>query len=477
LSVSNVMSDGVGAGRARWAVAAALLSCVLAPAHARAGAAPDLCAEPPTSRPPDLRCGETLDGRAPVTPSAALALPRAALVLPRLATWAVLWPLAETSELVESYHLVDWMNAVLTTDDGRVGVRPIVKYATDFRSSFGARLFYRRGPLADGELAAEVQSGGLDATMGQLELRGPRRLGLAFIAGWSRRPDRLFAGIGPRSDADLAARGQGAARFGVETLNAGALWSRPLTGWLVAYARGDVTRRRYSARDVSGGPSVATLYGLPPETCATAGLDAPCVDPREMPGFDRGLRLVHAGGGLTFGLREPGREGAGFSLALDAALAQGLAGDPSQHLTISAETVRAFGHVNRALILRARVATVQRLRGSPVPFEELVIASGPDGMRGFADGRFRGHAGLVATAEYRWYVSSYLDAALFSDVGTVARPAFTDVAWNRWFPSFGLAFRLFKTKGPYWEATAASGVQLAYAPDGGLRLLLSMARY
>ena len=46
-------------------------------------------------------------------------------------------------------------------------------------------------------------------------------------------------------------------------------------------------------------------------------------------------------------------------------------------------------------------------------------------MRGFPEGRFRGVSGIVGTAEYRWYISSYFDATLFTDVGTVAGPNFS----------------------------------------------------
>ena len=116
-------------------------------------------------------------------------------------------------------------------------------------------------------------------------------------------------------------------------------------------------------------------------------------------------------------------------------------------------------------------------RWAPVPFEELVSPSGHSGMRGFAEGRFRGESGLVGTAEYRWYISAYLDAALFVDVGTVAGPRFSGIEWDRWFPSVGLGFRYHQPQGPYWESPVLDGVQLAYAPEGGFRLMLSLAAF
>jgi len=437
----------------------------------------DPCAGPPDARPPDPRCGETLDGRAPAEPAADLTVPRAALAVPRLATQAIFWPVVETTELVEEYKLVAWMQALLSTDDGLVGVRPIVNYSTSFLPSGGARFFYRRLPGPGSEVAGRFQTAGSDVMLADLDLRGPSASGLALRLSWNRRDDRLFAGIGPNSTADLEAAGRGQARFASDNLAAELRWSRPLAGPVVGYAHGDLQRRDYSADQVHGGPSVYELFGLPPDGCAALGLAAPCVDPAQLPGFARGMRLVHAGAGLGLGLRDPGRERRGASLILDGTFAEGVAGDPSRHLTLTGEAVLAVGAVNRTLLLRGRAAMVQPLGDAPIPFEELISPSGVAGMRGFPDGRFRGESGLVGTAEYRWYISSYLDASLFTDLGTVAGHAFSGLSWDRWFPSFGVGLRFFKTLGPYWEAVAQDGVQIAYAPEGGIRLLLSMAGF
>ena len=86
-------------------------------------------------------------------------------------------------------------------------------------------------------------------------------------------------------------------------------------------------------------------------------------------------------------------------------------------------------------------------------------------------------AGLVGSAEYRWYISAYLDATLFVDVGTVAGPRFAGFDASRWFPSYGLGFRYYQPQGAHWEAHATDGIQIAYAPEGGLRLLLAMAAF
>ncbi len=455
---------------------APILALVLLAADALApSAVPDPCAVPETDRAPDPRCGETLDGRAASVPP--LTVTRAALAVPRLATQAVMWPVVHGAAVVEDYQLIDWMDAILTTEDGRVGVRPIIHYSTSFLPSGGLRFFYDRLPGAGSEVAGQFQTAGPDVMLGELDLRGPRRLGLTFAATWNRRYDRLFAGIGPQSLSELEAAGQTIARYGSDNFGAELRWMRPLPPWFTAYGHADLQARNYTADHVVGGPSVNTVF-VPAGGCAAIGLAPGCVDPTQMPGFAGGLRIMHAGATLGVGLREPGRERRGAALLLGATAAQGIAGDPSRHAIFTGEGIVAVGGVNRVLVLRARAATIERLGNAPVPFDELISPSGDAGMRGFPDGRFRGQSGLIGTAEYRWFLTWYLDATLFTDLGTVAGPAFSDIDWNRWFPSFGLGFRLFKSPdGPYWDATARDELQFAYAPDNGFRMLFTMTAF
>jgi hypothetical protein len=53
-------------------------------------------------------------------------------------------------------------------------------------------------------------------------------------------------------------------------------------------------------------------------------------------------------------------------------------------------------------------------------------------------------------------------------------------AWAATVPtsaSFGLGFRFYRPQGAYWDARALDGIQIAYAPEGGLRLLFGMAAF
>jgi hypothetical protein len=464
----------------RWR-AAVLVACVSLPAVARAAApeeTPVDCAASPTGRAPDPRCGEALDGREPPRSSFLLAVPRAVLWVPRLVSRVVFWPVVETSDVVEAHHVPNWIEALLTSDDGLVGVRPILHYATGFFPTAGLRFFYRRLPGPGSAVMARAQGAGPTVLLGEVGLVGPTWLGLGLRVLWDRRDDRYFAGIGPNGLDDLAASGRGPARYSSDILLTELRWSRSLPWHFLAGLHGDVQRRDYRAYGVRGGLSIATVFGLATAACQASALPTnACVDPALVPGFAQGLRIGHVGGGVGWDTRNRTRDGSGVSVTMDATYGQGLAGDPSRHVLLSGETVVALGGTDRVLLLRARGATVRALGAAPIPFEELITPAGASGMRGYVEGRFHGESGVLGSAEYRWYIAHNLDASLFTDWGTVAGPAFSGLGTNRWFPSFGVGLRLYSTPAAYWEGALDTGIQLAYAPDGGFRLLLAVATF
>jgi hypothetical protein len=458
---------------ARWLA----IACIVAfGAGARASAEePPACGEAAAERPPDPRCGETLDGRPEDKPR--MTVPKAALLVPREAAKVVLWPFVEGGELIETHHVPNWIENLFTSDDGLVGFRPQLYYSTSFISTIGGRVFFRRFPGKGSEVAVRALTGGRSVIYGQLELRGPDWSGLALDASFDRRHDRLFAAIGANSAPALAAAGLGLGRFGSDILMANLRWTRRIVPHLVGYLHGDAERREYQADDVRAGPSVTTFYGLPPADCAAAGLGTTCVNPAFMPGFNQGLRMVHAGGGVTLDARSHARDGSGVAATLDGTFGRGVAGDPTEDARYSAEALAALGGIDRAFFLRGRAAMVSPLNGADIPFDELVSPTGNLGMRGFPDGRFRGESGVVGSAEYRYFISSTLDASLFSDVGTVAGPAFAGLLRERWFPDFGVGLRFYNQQVPHWSAAPVGGVEVTYAPDFGLRLLFALARF
>lgn len=401
---------------------------------------------------------------------------RAALGVPLVTSRVLFWPIVKAAELIESRQLLQWLNAITTSDDGLIGVRPAFLYATGFVPIIGAHLFNRR-TVPGGELGARLMTGGPSIALAEITAASPAWLGLSLLAQWDRRNDRLFAGIGPSSREELEAQGRDLSRYRSDNFALELRWDRRLTGPLRTGLHGDVRRRDYGSDGVRGGEPVAAFWGLSPAGCAELGLPAGCVDPMLVPGFNDGLRIAHAGAAIALDTRSHARDGAGVTVTFDGTYGHGVGGDPSRHVYLSGNAVAALGGYDRTLLLRLQGAMVERLTSAPVPFDELVSPSGVEGMRGFQRGRFRGESGLVGSAEYRWLVSYYMDASMFVDVGTVAGRRFQGLSSSDLFPSFGLGLRLVRPIERYWEAQPLAGFQVAYSLDGGFRFLLAMAPF
>jgi hypothetical protein len=413
------------------------------------------CATPADVRAPDPRCQEGLDGR-PVAPPAPMTAPRLLLRGPQLVSRALFWPVVRGSALVESYRLLDWAEAILTTDDGRLGVRPEFHYSSGFLPTVGARLFHRRPA---GEAVGRFHTLGGDTFLGELDLQGPSWLGLGAGARWDRRADRLYAGLGAIPEQELQARDQGLGRYRSDVQAARLDWSRALGAEVQVNAGADLVRRRFSDTDVRGTP-LSTFY-----------------DPAAVPGFLPGDRLAHLGAGLQLHFGGDRRDGGGLRVGAEATYARGLAGDPSRHLRLDGDTVLGLGGLDRTLLLRLQGAMVEALGGTPVSLEELIAPAGGAGMRGLPTGRFRGPSGLVASVEYRWFIAFNLDAALFVDLGTVAGERFAGLGDTTLFPSVGIGFRRFDPGPLYWRTPVRDGVQIAYSREAGWHLLLSTAAF
>jgi len=448
-----------------WSVSLAL-AFALAPA-------PD-CGQPDT--PPNPRCGEALDGRQPA-PEAGSPAARAVLAVPGAGAHLVLLPVIKTSEVVEKYDVPGHLRAVLTTDDGLVGARPELTYTSGFIPSAGLRLFYGRLPGAS-FATTRFLTAGQNVLLGEVSLRGPPRTGLDLAASWSRRRDRLYAGIGPASEAELAAMGRGIARYAADIGRLGLRWTSPRERVIRLDAGSDFEWRNYDGNDVRNGPPVTALFGAPADACAASGVAAPCVDPLLVPGFDIGRRLLRQRARLALDLRDHQRDGDGVEVAFDATYGRGIMGDPSQLVRLGFDTVGAIGGHDRALVLRGQAAVVQPLAGTVVPFDEMISAAGINTMRGFPEGRFRDRSAVVGTVEWRWLVAARIDASLFSDVGAVAGPWFADLRRSSLYTSVGAGLRLYELAQPqHWQAGGAWGAQVAYSPESGVRLMVSAAAF
>src|SRR5204863_3118584 len=143
---------------------------------------------------------------------------------PRAAARLVLLPVVEATAATERHHVFPWLRAITTTDDGKIGLRPEIQYATGFTPSVGARLFNCRFSDPTSEMTASFRAGSAQVLHGELGLRGPRWLGLSLHGLWDRRDDRLFAGIGnppPGAAAPVESRYRG------DIYRAEAAWQTP----------------------------------------------------------------------------------------------------------------------------------------------------------------------------------------------------------------------------------------------------------
>jgi hypothetical protein len=434
---------------------------------------PRACDAP--ERPPDLRCAENLDGRDSPQTSAGRQAAQAVLAPPRAVARLMLLPVVDVTAGAERHGVFPWLRAITTSDDGKVGVRPEIQYSTGFVGTIGATFFYRRFDDPTSEMLARVRFGRTSVFRAEISARGPRRFGLILGAFWDRRDDRLFAGVGNVPD---GAPPPIQARYRGDIYRTEALWYTPGASPLSLILRAGVEGREYDPDDVRGGPSVALAYGAPAATCAMLGLPSPCTDPALVPGFNIDRRLLYQRVRLVLDKRPVGRDASGVEVGLEGGIFHGLAGDPSRQARLGLDGVAQIGGIDRALLLRFVAAVVEPLGNGPIAFDELVSPTGVAGIRGLPDGLLRDRSGFVGTAEYRWLISSAIDASLFVDSGAVAGPWFAGLAPDDIRTSVGLGLRFYgRSLARYWEETASQGVQFAYARGQGLRIMLSVALF
>jgi hypothetical protein len=256
------------------------------------------------------------------------------------------------------------------------------------------------------------------------------------------------------------------------------LWLTPTAGPLTLSLRAGFEGREYDSDDVRGGPSIADAYGAPPASCAARGMASPCTDPAQVPEFDADRRVLYQRARLAMDLRPTTRDAHGVELALDGSVFHGVVADPSRYARLSFDGVAAIGGIDRTLLLRFAAAVVEPLGREPVPFDDLISPTGSMGIRGLPDGLLRDRSGLVGTAEYRWLISSAIDATVFVDEGAVAGRWFAGLQGEDFHTSVGSGLRFYGRGSPrYWDEAPSQGVQIAYAPGRSVRLLLTAALF
>jgi hypothetical protein len=439
------------------------LACAVPPATARAAPLPDERAAP------DPRNGERLDGRsAPRDGRETLAfVPRALLWLPRMAALVVLTPVEYGVRAVEEERIIDHARRLTTSRDGLIKLRPIVWYQSGWIPLVGLRYTDQRtlGPGTRFSLA--FRTGGVDRFDAEADVRPFAAVPATLGAEIERDPDELFAGIDGVTRDELDEQGRGFASYHAD---------RRMVWLSLGERRGrwtwdlglDLVSADYDDGDPRGEADPIEEVYCDVEPCR--------IDDDLVPGFTRGLLVTGLSGGLSWSTRPlEDRFGTGVGLGVRGRVAEGLGDDPSRHASIESDVLVSFAWGERELSLRALAGVVDELDDAPVPFEELLSPSGDDAHRALSNGRLRGHTELLYSLEYRWFVVPAFDAIVFVDWGGAFEREFANLSGDTMIPGIGFGIRTYALRdGRYWHIRSRSNLQVAWAPDEGYRLVISI---
>jgi hypothetical protein len=422
---------------------------------------------PPGPPPPDPAKGEPSDGRAhpPRLADDLLTVPRILLAPLRL-VWKALGKPIEAIASVEEKHQISRLAYLLfTTENGVIGVRPAVTWTLSFAPFFGAEVFHRRlfGRDTIGELSVMV--GGADLVELRTHARPTRNgraVSLDLFGDYVRRDDQLFGGVGDSGTLQPPSRYQISA---VDTRAELRLVLRPEVRLLIDGAFG---WRRFEDSEARYGSD------LPISRVYCVRVDGHCVtstvDPRLVPGFREGTQFLRVGAALSVDTRDhPTRPSSGARIDLRVDYSHGLADDRSSYVRAIGALMGALDLWQRSHVLVVGVFTemVFPTGDAPVPFTEQAVLGGPDSLRGYRTGRFRDLSSLFVTAEYRWPLWMWMDAALFVDEGGVFGYGFDGFSVAKLRPDVGVGLRVRTSKALYCRLqtawSAAEGFQLYLA--------------
>jgi hypothetical protein len=418
----------------------------------------------PSTTPPDVVHGERYDGRKPQRSARYywLAVPRLILAVPRLVVLGIGAAAKPAMEWNERQHVAERVVGALTSNDGLIGVRPVINFELNFRPSFGVLYFNERLPRG-ARVTVSTAFGGPETILQNAHATLPLWRGRAAVdvdAAYRRRNDELYTGLGMRGALPFA-------RYAVDQGDASATFSiRPMQPLRLELGV-DVGMRRFADGEPYGGDRALS------EVYCVRGVDGRCVagrvDEQLVPGFAEGTQLVRETAAVHLDSRRT-ETSAGVLVDVSAAYTHGLGSDASSYL-------RLHGHVgtsfeiwrHRALYLGVSADDMIAFGSTPIPFSEQVVLGGPDDLRGFQRGRFRDASSLLATVEWRWPVWMWMDGSLFFDYGGVFGPAFSGFAVKDLRPDIGLGLRVHSSSKFVMRIQVAYG----FGAEGGFRLVIA----
>lgn len=411
----------------------------------------------PSAPPPDVVRGERWDGRQRAPHSRLydlLWVPRVLLFVPRLIFDGISWPIGAAARFIEHHNLQTWAKDALTTQDGTIGVRPVLDFATGYRPAFGLTFFDEKllGPKTDFRLTLAGDFEDVIAAAVQLRpTHEDRAVEYRLGASFKRRNDFLFSGIGMAE-----ARSNPNTRYGADLLDVTNQVDLLASDHVRFGLDGAFLLRRFrDAPPVGDDPSISQVYCV-----RLLGRCVPgTVSDREVPGFNQGAQFFRGGVSLRVDTRNrrftPSN---GALIEVGASYAQELPSGAHWFFT-HGTVVGAFALLgsSRVLLVRATTLAVWQLGNDPVPFSELPVLGDPDMLRGVRRGRFRDDSLVLGTAEYRWPIWMWMDASLFVDYGGVFGPAYRGFDLREMVPAIGAAVRVRTSHQFYLRAQLAYG--------------------
>jgi hypothetical protein len=429
-------------------------------------------ADPPVETAPTFRDASGLEEPRDAEERAGPKVARTTL-LPLRAAWFVVWaPVRLTAWVWDRFALPARFRRIFFSEDGRLGLFPIVTYKTGFGAQIGARGIVRDVLGERSRLQLSANYGGEVLQSYKLRFRSGRLLGeraeLDLRAGFTTFPRSRFFGIGNGDETDappatpidpLRDPTAFATRFYYDEYAVGGALAIALPGALRVRPSGGYRRRSFDRDEVED------------DDVATASV----YDSMRLVGFDTGLSTVW--GELQVALdtmRQPryylsrALPSRGWAIAARAGYHAGLGDDPSSYMRLGVDVQRRINLYADDRILALR-ATYEGVSGTldEVPFLDLPMLGGADVLRGYPVDRFRDRHAGTATVEYQWGIDRSAAAFLFTDVGRVWR-THDELDQGKLRMSYGGGLQLHSYSNFYARVMVASTI------DGGLFLALGL---
>jgi len=257
--------------------------------------------------------------------------------------------------------------------------------------------------------------------------RRPRGAYWEFGAGFRRRPNVRYFGIGP------------------DTREEDESFVHQEVSWL-----GGAVRRPFGEShlelnlDYTGVATGAPGVSHQPATEELFAADLPAGYGRHSFGVSAGGQWRHENPNLA---NRPGRGGI---QRLRATYFEATDRDDVRFWTFRGEWQQFFTlwRPQRVLALRGVGSWIEDVGGDPIPAARLNTNDDPDLLRGYDDFRFRDRGLAILTAEYRWPIwaherpmASGIDAYLLTDAGQVFGDA-AELGWNHMTLSYGGGLRV-----------------------------------